>query len=62
MGTSRKRGGDKAHAKKVAARNQKIKSEKTAMQNAFNKSMKEQMEELKKKYDEANLNSQTPTI
>ena len=27
MGTSRKRGGDKAHAKKVAARNQKIKTE-----------------------------------
>ena len=43
MAKSKKRGGDKAHAKKVAARNQKISAEKTAMQNLFNKKMQEQM-------------------
>jgi hypothetical protein len=62
MAKSKKRGGDKAHAKKVAARNQKISAEKTAMQNLFNKKMQEQMEELKKKYEEDKLNEQTPTV
>jgi len=62
MGKSKKRGGDKAHAKKVAARTQKINAEKTAMQNLFKKSMQEQMEELKKKYDEDKLKEQIPTV
>ncbi len=62
MAKSKKRGGDKAHAKKVEARNQKVNAEKKAMQNLFNKSMQEQMEELKKKYEDAKLNEQTPTV
>jgi hypothetical protein len=62
MAKSKKRGGDKAHAKKVAARNQKVNAEKTAMQNLFNKSMQEQMEELKAKYEEDKSNEQTPTV
>jgi len=62
MAKSKKRGGDKAHAKKVEARNQKVNAEKKAMQNLFNKSMQEQKEELKKKYEDAKLNEQTPTV
>jgi hypothetical protein len=46
----------------VAARTQKINAEKTAMQNLFKKSMQEQMEELKKKYDEDKLKEQIPTV
>lgn len=38
----------KEHRKKVAARNQRIKSEQTAMQKMFNESIKQQLEELKK--------------
>ena len=48
MPTSKKRGGVKAHAKKVQERNQTIKSQK----NAFQKVMTQQMEELKRKYAE----------
>jgi hypothetical protein len=48
MATSKKRGGAKAHAKKVQQRNQTIKSQK----NAFQKIMTQQMEELKKQYAE----------
>lgn len=52
MGKSKVRGGTKAHRKKVAARNQKIKSAQSAMQKLFNESMKAQLEELQKKYEE----------
>jgi hypothetical protein len=38
----------KEHRKKVAARNQRIKTEQTAMQKMFNESIKQQLEELKK--------------
>ena len=48
MPTSKKRGGTKTHAKKVQQRNQTIKSQK----NAFQKIMTQQMEELKRKYEE----------
>ncbi len=51
MGKSKVRGGAKAHRKKVEARNQKIKSQQSAMQKLFNDSMKKQMEELQKKYE-----------
>lgn len=51
MGKSKVRGGAKAHRKKVAARNQKIKSQQSAMQKLFNESMKAQLEELQKKYE-----------
>jgi hypothetical protein len=49
MPTSKKRGGTKTHAKKVQQRNQTIKGQK----NAFQKIMTQQMEELKRKYAEA---------
>lgn len=48
MPTSKKRGGAKAHSKKVQHRNQVIKGQK----NAFQKIMTQQMEELKKQYAE----------
>jgi hypothetical protein len=41
----------KEHRKKVAARNQKIKSQQSAMQKLFNDSMKTQLEELQKQYE-----------
>jgi len=47
MGKSKVRGGAKAHRKKVEARNQKIKSQQSAMQKLFNESMKTQQ----KKYE-----------
>jgi hypothetical protein len=51
MGNSKLRGGKKAHKKRVATRNQRIKTEQTAMQKMFNESMKQQLEELKKQRD-----------
>jgi len=48
MPTSKKRGGAKAHAKKVQHRNNEIKGQ----SNAFQRMMNQQMEELKKKYAE----------
>jgi hypothetical protein len=53
MPTSKKRGGDKTHAKKVQQRNQTIKGQK----NAFQKIMAQQMEELKRKYAEQQAQS-----
>ncbi len=38
MGTSKKRGGAKAHRKRVAARNQMVKAEQSAMQKLMNES------------------------
>ena len=46
MPKSKLRGGAKAHSKKVQQRNQMIKSQ----SNAFQRTMNQQMEELKKKY------------
>lgn len=53
MPTSKKRGGTKAHAKKVQQRNQTIK----AQSNAFQRMMNQQMEELRKKYAEEQAQS-----
>jgi hypothetical protein len=53
MPTSKKRGGTKTHAKKVQHRNNTIKGQ----SNAFQKIMNEQMEELKRKYAEAQKQS-----
>ena len=50
----------KEHHKKVAARNQRIKTEQTAMQKMFNESMKQQLEELKKQR-EAEMSGETQT-
>lgn len=48
MGNSKLRGGKKAHKKRVATRNQRIKTEQTVIQKMFNESIKQQLEELKK--------------
>ncbi len=39
---------EKDHRRKIAARNQRIKSEQNTMQKLFNESMRMQLEELKK--------------
>lgn len=54
MATSKKRGGAKAHNKRVQARNHKIQGQKNAMQRLFEESMRAQIEEMKKK-EEAQL-------
>jgi hypothetical protein len=51
MGTSKKRGGAKAHRKRIETRNIQVKAEQTAMQKFFNESLKRQVEELKKKHE-----------
>jgi hypothetical protein len=51
----------KEHRKKVAARNQKLNAQKTAMQRMFDESMKKQLEELKKQYDANKPGEQVPT-
>lgn len=53
MALSKKRGGAKAHAKKVQERNNRLKGESKAFQTIMN----QQMEELKKKYAEAQAQS-----
>lgn len=53
MAKSKVRGGAKAHRKKVVARNQRIAGEKNMMQKLFEESMRKQIEELKKKEEEA---------
>lgn len=50
----------KEHRKKVAARNQKITAQKSAMQKMFDQSMKQQLEDLKKQYDAAKPGGQQP--
>lgn len=49
MGTSKKRGGAKAHRKRVQSRNQQINAQKSAMQKLFEEQIKMQIEEMKKK-------------
>jgi putative hemolysin len=52
MGKSKLRGGAKAHRKRVANRNQTIKTQQSAVQKLFNETMKLQMEEFQKKSQE----------
>jgi hypothetical protein len=51
MGKSKVRGGAKTHRKRVANRNQNIKTQQSAIQKLFNETMKLQMEEFKKKQE-----------
>jgi hypothetical protein len=51
----------KEHRKKVAARNQRIKTQQTAMQKMFNESMKQQLEELKKQREAEEMSGETQT-
>jgi len=53
MAKSKVRGGAKAHRKKVEARNQRITGERNMMQKLFEESMRKQIEELKRKEEEA---------
>jgi hypothetical protein len=53
MAKSKVRGGAKAHRKKVEARNQRISGERNMMQKLFEESMRKQIEELKKREEEA---------
>ena len=60
MGKSKVRGGAKAHRKKVANRNQNIKTQQSAIQKLFSETMKLQMEEFKKiQEEEQNGTSET---
>ena len=52
MGKSKLRGGAKAHRKRVANRNQTIKTQQSAVQKLFNETMKLQIEEFQKKSQE----------
>jgi hypothetical protein len=52
---------DKEHRRKVAARNQRIKSEQSAVQRLFNDAMKQQLEKLKE-LKEAEMSGDTETI
>lgn len=54
MSKSKKRGGAKAHRKRIAKRNGEIKVMKNAYQKLFDEAMKSQIEELKKRYDSGN--------
>jgi len=49
MAKSKKRGGEKAHRKRLQTRNNTLKAEQSAMQKLFNESMKAQIEALKQK-------------
>ena len=62
MGTSKKRGGAKAHRKRVASRNQQINAQRSAMQTLMNESMKMQIEELKKKYEAESGKTENPMM
>lgn len=49
MAKSRKRGGETAHRKRVATRNQVVKNQQNAMQKLFNEAMKAQIEAMKER-------------
>jgi len=53
MPQSKKRGGAKAHRKKVQTRNGVIKKQQGAIQKMFEESMKLQIEELKNKHEKS---------
>lgn len=60
MGTSKKRGGAKAHRKRVQKRNLEVKAQQNMMQKLFQESMKRQIEELKKKSESESGTTQNP--
>lgn len=60
MANAKKRGGAKAHRKRVNVRNQQLKAEASAMQKFLNESMKNQIEELRKKYEAESGATQNP--
>lgn len=52
MPTSKKRDGKKKHNQRVETRNQVAKAKEQAIQKLFNESMKQQIEEMKKRAEE----------
>jgi hypothetical protein len=63
MPKSSKRGGAKAHRKRVESRNEKVQGQKNAMQRLFEESMRTQIEEMKKKQaEEAEKSGTTETV
>ena len=61
MPNSKKRGGAKAHRKRVQQKNEHEKKMRTAMQKLMDESVRQQIEELKKKYEQENPSGQTDT-
>jgi N-glycosylase/DNA lyase len=60
MAKSKVRGGAKAHRQKVEARNQRVRAQQSAMQTLMNESIKQQIEEMKKKYEAESGDTKTP--
>lgn len=58
MAKSKKRGGEKAHRKRLQKRNEKIKMVGQAYQKLFDETMKKQIEELQKKYQSESGNTE----
>jgi predicted transcriptional regulator len=61
MANSKKRGGAKAHRKRVEQNNLEKKRMRDAMQKLMDESIKHQIEEMKKKYEEENASGKTET-
>lgn len=59
MAKSKKRGGEKAHRKRLQKRNKNIKAIGSAYQKLFDETMKQQLEELQKKYAAESGNTQS---
>ena len=59
MANSKKRGGAKAHRKRVEQNNSEKKRIRDAMQKLMDESIKQQIEEMKKKYEEENASGKT---
>jgi hypothetical protein len=57
MAKSKKRGGQKAHNKRINARNTTVKAREEAVQKLFNESIKAQIEEMKKKMESESGNT-----
>ena len=59
MANSKKRGGAKAHRKRFEQNNSEKKRIRDAMQKLMDESIKQQIEEMKKKYEEENASGKT---
>jgi hypothetical protein len=57
MAKSKKRGGQKAHNKRISSRNATVQARESAVQKLFNESIKAQIEEMKKKAESESGNT-----
>lgn len=62
MAKSRKRGGEKAHRKRIQKRNDSAKAVANAYQKLFDETMRKQLEELQKKYAAESGNTQSNVV